>query len=443
MNKSSFFQCTFLLLFAALLFPSCSLLFGNNEKPEQQKIPIDSLALSLKTVTVPVGGMEYVSLTIRPQGSQKNAEVRWTYDEAIIICTADNYGAVITGKKNGNTSLKVTSGGITATCIVTVSGVDESYEEAPYIYSNYAILEMRPGISEKVHVSLYGGTAGDVDGFLWTVDNSSSVSISPTGQYCMLTAKEEGSAKITVSHPKSAYSYSMYVYVFNDSATATYITTTQNIVTINRTDGDTGISVDLKNPVSADYQMRFSWQLVSDTDEPCVSIAANRQNAVLTPIKSGNTIVRVSHPESGYSLDILVRVITIVENIYIQPSETLITLSGSESKTITADLQGLSGGKGYSPDEFSWEVTSASDTSSDECVDYFAYGNQITLSGKKNGAAKVIVRHELSAYPREIMVLIRDQVTDAIDASKYITTTQNYIRTKDVLIRVKGKSYHV
>ena len=128
MNKHIVFWCTLLVLFTAALFPSCSLLFGN-DKPEEQQSSIDSLTLSLKTVTVPVGGMEYLSLAVRPASSQKNADISWLYDENIISCTADNYGAVITGKKAGAASLRVTAGGISTTCIVTVDGVSGTYEE--------------------------------------------------------------------------------------------------------------------------------------------------------------------------------------------------------------------------------------------------------------------------------------------------------------------------
>ncbi len=416
-----------LLLVCQLLFfiSSCSLFFNDLPAPKEE-IPVDSINLSFRQLDVSVGGMEYIGVSIKPVSSQKDITVTWSgYDTSIIECSSsDNFGAVIVGKKAGNTSLRVSAGGMSATCIVTVSGVDPTHTEDPYIYSNYNVLELNPGITQRVHVSLFGGDAGDIDGFSWTTDKPDIITLSPQGQYCMISAKHEGSAKITITHPRSTYAYNMYAYVFAESMTSTYITTTNNIVTINRADGDKTISVDVKNPIGADYASQFSWDIISEDAEPCISLSSNRETAVITPKKSGSAFIRVSHPESAYPLDILVRVITIVENIVIEPSKTLITISGSESQTITAKVTGLPAGKTYSPDEFSWTVESP------EYVEYMDYGNEIILSGKSNGATKVIVSHDLAPYSREIMVLVRDQESQAIDASTYITTSQNYIRTK-------------
>jgi hypothetical protein len=396
-----------------------------NEPPVPQNIPIDVISLSLKNLEVTVGGMEYVAVSIKPASSQKDIKVDWSYDSSIIdVSSSDNYGVVITGKKAGNTSLQAKAGRMSATCVITVSGIDPTHSEEPYLYSNYSVLEMNPGISQRVHVSLFGGNAGDMDGFSWTTDKQDIVTLEPNGQYCMISAKNEGSAKITITHPLSTHAYSMYVYVFGESMTSTYITTADNIVTINRAEGDKTISVDLQNPIDADYMSEFSWEIISDDAEPCMSISSNRETAIITPKKSGSAFVRVSHPESAYPLDILIRVVTIVENIIIEPSETLVTINGSESQTITAELTGLSNGKIYSPDEFTWALESQ------DYVEYMAYGNQIVLSGKANGAAKVIVNHPMAAYSREIMVLVRNQENEAIDTSTYITTSQNYIRTK-------------
>ena len=57
-------------------------------------------------------------------------------------------------------------------------------------------------------------------------------------------------------------------------------------------------------------------------------------------------------------------------------------------------------------------------------------GNEVILKGKKNGSCKLIISHEKSTYTREVLVIVNNQQSDAIDSSCYITTSQNYIRTK-------------
>jgi hypothetical protein len=42
----------------------------------------------------------------------------------------------------------------------------------------------------------------------------------------------------------------------------------------------------------------------------------------------------------------------------------------------------------------------------------------------------VRITHELSEYPRTILVILTQQIGSAVDASMYITTSQNYVQTK-------------
>ena len=57
-------------------------------------------------------------------------------------------------------------------------------------------------------------------------------------------------------------------------------------------------------------------------------------------------------------------------------------------------------------------------------------GNQVTLRGIANGSCKLIISHEKTAYAREVLLIVNGQLKDAVDASCYVTTSQNYIRTK-------------
>ena len=423
MRKSIFLFISFITMF----FMSCNFFTSLSEDIEP-KIEITNLSLSKTNLEVSVGNMDYVSVSIKPNGVQKDIILDWKYDETIIDCdSSSSWGFTFKAIKEGQTNLRCSYNGFEASCLITVSGYSDNYAATtePYIYSNTSILQTSPGISEKVFVSLYGGDASDIDGYSWTVDNSSVVSIQPTGQYCVITAKEAGYARIKISHNKATYPYYIGIYVFEDNTSVGYITTSNNIVTMNKADGEQNISVSLVNGKDTSSDSQFKWEIIKENDSSVpIGIAWNGNNAVITPKESGSCTIRITHPDAPYPLDILCRVITIVKNVYIKPDNTVVTLSGENTQTIKSTLENLES-ENINIDGFNYVLD---DYNVAEIVSII--GDEVTLKGKANGSCKLIISHESAEYPREILVIVNGQLTDAIDASCYITTSQNYVRTK-------------
>ena len=423
MRKSIFLFISFITMF----FMSCNFFTSLSEDIEP-KIEITNLSLSKTNLEVSVGNMDYVSVSIKPNGVQKDIILDWKYDETIIDCdSSSSWGFTFKAIKEGQTTLRCSYNGYEASCLITVSGYSDNYEATtePYIYSNTSILQTGPGISEKVFVSLYGGDASDIDGYSWTVDNSSVVSIQPTGQYCVITAKEAGYARIKVSHNKATYPYYIGVYVFEDNTSVGYITTSNNIVTMNKADGEQNISVSLVNGKDTSSDSQFKWEIIKENDSSVpIGIAWNGNNAVITPKESGSCTIRIIHPDAPYPLDILCRVITIVKNVFIKPDNTVVTLSGENTQTIKSTLENLES-ENINIDGFNYVLD---DYNVAEIVSII--GDEVTLKGKANGSCKLIISHESAEYPREVLVIVNGQLADAIDASCYITTSQNYVRTK-------------
>ncbi|GHT75490.1 hypothetical protein FACS1894124_6920 [Spirochaetia bacterium] len=421
----------YLVLAAAVLAGGCSLLSGPTETPAEEPVKVSSIKLPGSTLNIKAGGLEYLELIIAPASSRETAEISWEWDPEILSCTADNYGVVVRALKAGSSTLVARSGTVSSTAIVNVTGAapDAVGTTDPYLYSDYHILELKPGVTQKISASLYGGSAADAGGFSWSIDKPNVAELNPAGQYCHIAAKEEGAAQITVTHPNSPQAYSILIYVFGDTGKATYITTTQNIVTMYVSSGDKTISVDLMNPATADYKASFSWQLVDEEEdgedkitdgEDKITLLANGSTAVITPVTSGTSTIRVSHPAASYAQDILVRVIEIVNNVFIEPDTTIVTVKGSAAQTVTAKIVGIDNAS----DEFTWDV------SNEDVADTIAVGNQILILGKKNGWTKITISHPAAPYSREIMVLVRNQAESAVNASMYVTTSQNYVRTK-------------
>ena len=423
------------------LFASCNF-FNSLDPTENHEIAINSLSMAKTALETRVGSMEYISVSVKPSNVQKEVKLNWTYDSKIIECdTTSNWGITIKGIAEGQTTLRCSYNGYDASCLVTVKGYSENYEATtePYIYSNFSILQTTPGISEKVFVSLYGGDASDIDGYNWSIDNSSVAQIQPTGQYCIFTAKEPGYARVKITHPKAAYPYYMGIYVFDDATKVSYITTSNNIVTLNQDEGDSKISVSLVNGKESSLDSQFSWEIIKEQNsKECVTLHANGNNAVISPKEGGSCTIRVTHPDAAYPLDILCRVITIVKNVYINPSSTVVTLTGDDTYTITNKLEGLTDGS-YNIDGYSYVLD---DYNVAEITG--SIGNQVTVKGIANGSCKLLISHEKAAYTREVLLIVNGQLKDAVDASCYITTSQNYIRTKvhepgqSIVVSLKG-----
>lgn len=415
-----------LLVIGLILFTSCGFFFGDDD--DDDDVSIDSLALGKTTLTMKVGSMDYLSVKVSPQKVQKDVKLKWNYDNKIISCDMDsNFGVTIKALSEGQTSLRCSYGGYDATCIITVTGYTEGYEEViePYIYSNTTIIQTSPGISEKVFVSLYGGDASDIDGYTWTNENNSVATIQPTGQYCIISAKDTGYTRLKITHNKASYPYYIGVYVLGDNTKIPYITTSTNILTMNRDDPEQTINCSLLNGYESSQDSNFRWELIKEENsEIPIKMNYNSSNAVISPIAEGSCILRITHPDAPYPLDILCRVITIVKNVYIYPDRTILYLNGDVEETVTSKLMNISESE-YSIDQYEYEIDNESAA---EIV--ASASNQVILKGKANGSCKVIISHPKAVYTREILCIVSGQLTDAIDASCYITTTQNYIRTK-------------
>ena len=427
MMKKNIKRLSLLVCVTAAILTGCQFFASFKDPPKTETVEISGLTMSKVSLAMKVGSMDYVTIKVTPSTAQKECKFTWTYDEEIISCdTSSAWGVTIKAIKEGQTSLKCSYGGYDATCIITVSGFEEGYEQntEPYIYSNTTILQTAPGVSERVYVSLFGGDASDIDGYTWTIDNPSVASIEPTGQYCLVTAKDAGYARIKITHSKAVYPYYMGIYVFTDITKVTYITTENNIVTMNMDEGEKTVSVNLVNGKEG-TDSQFKWEILSEEgNESPLGLEYNGNKAVLSPVKAGSCTVRVTHPDAAYPLDILCRVVSIVNNVYINPDKTVITLDGTNTETITSLIEGLDFSE-YDIDGFRYSLDK------DNTAEIISFiGNQVTLKGIANGSCKLSISHEKAKYSREVLVIVTGQLNDAIDSSCYITTNQNYIKTK-------------
>ena len=416
----------FSLSFAACSFFEDGEISSDSGSEEVSPDVVTSIKLNRAKLELKVGSMEYISITYAPESAKFEPEYK--YDSAIIEVSAKANGIVVKGVSEGQTELTVSCENCSATCIITVTGYEPGFEKIvePYIYSNTNILQLSPGLSEKVFVSLYSGSAADINDYNWTVDDGSVGSLSPTGQYCLIKAKNPGYTRVKITHAKATYPYYMGLYVFDDPASACYITTPNNILTMNLTDEEKTINVSLVNGLETSLDSAFHWEIIDCENGECpIELSVNGGKAVVTPKKHGCCTLRITHPDAAFPLDILCRIISIVKNVYIEPDRTIVTLDGGKEETITSSLMNIDVSQ-YSMNDYTYSIVNG-----DVAQVTTQIGNLVSVRGLKNGSTKLIIGHAKSAYTREVLLISTNQVADAVDASCYITTSNNYVRTKE------------
>ncbi|MDR2160166.1 MAG: hypothetical protein LBP23_08900, partial [Treponema sp.] len=407
---------------ASFLSVSCSSFFGSEPPPDES---VTSASFKKTSITVAVGGSEYLPLSMKPEHLQNSVQVSWDYDAARLSINPDAYGVVVTGLSEGAAYIKATVNGITATCMIAVNGADGEFVAEPYIYSNYSVLELSPGSTQTFSVSLYGGQSYDLEDFSWSIQDPSLAAITASRNNCIVNTIKAGSTRITATHPKAAYPYNLILFVYADELAESYLTTAENVITVNKTDKPSvTVSVSVENPRGLVKQSGFSWELISE-GEPRLSLAANGETALLTALSPGISLLRVRYEDCAWPLDILVRVTAAVRNVYIVPSVTTLIVTGSDAPySVRAEISGYNGFA--NPDAFVWTVPEEAR----QYMDWEAVGNTLSVTGKLNGTVKARVSHELAEYSRSILIVLREQAGSAIDASMYITTSNNYVQTR-------------
>lgn len=412
----------FMGMLLGIVITSCSIFFPPDKNIT---IKVDSIALSKTSLSIGIGSVDYLVVTINPKEAKEGIGVTYEYDRTILSVTGDSNGVTISGLRTGNTVLKANAGGKTAACVISVSGVDPIIENTPYISCTFPVVEIEKGTTKKVMVSLSKGSSHEMSLFNWTIDKSEIATIDATGQNAIVTAKQNGTAKITITHPSATYPLELLVFVKPDDEKAIYLTTSQNIISLARDVSNRNVSVSLVNSTTEDQLNGFIWEVLSSesSDPQCISLMSNGMNADIRPIQEGKAIIRVSHPKALYSLDIIVKIINIVENVYIDGPASIV-VNGKKTTPVSVSLKGSNKVNSLDPAEFQWTIED-----SNYC-DFSSFQNEAILSGKKNGTVKLYVSHPAAKYRKEIMVFVENQAEGAVHSGAYITTSQNYIRTK-------------
>lgn len=427
MKRQKISFLTFLLF--SFFFLSCNFFQQSIEEDFNSKVT--SLEFSISRFTLNKGDTDYLPLRIEPNDIQGKITVEYIFDENMIHVISDSYGAVITGLAGGTTFIKASCNGIVATCLIEIYEEEVELIQDPYIYSNDSVLQLTPGDNYTISTSLYGGSVSDMEDFVFTVKDSTIAEITYSRNNCVVKALKNGSTQLVASHPKAKYEYSFVIFISSASFDEPYITTTNNIVSLNTLEKSSAeISVDLVNPLDALYQSGFKWEYVDDSNE-YFDFVANCNYATITAKKSGIGKIKVTHTNAQYPLEIIVRTSTIVENVYISASTSTLIVEGSDNVyTVKADIVGYDGIADTEAFEWTFEDLNGNPFNTSDYCSIDISGNYLNIQGKKQISFRAIVSHPLAQYKKKILIILRHQIGNAVDSSVYITTSDNYKQTK-------------
>lgn len=418
------YKCKFYLFLSLFLFllASCRTEIASSNDP--------ILSFDKENLSLNIGNVDFVNLSVSE--NQNTSVISWEYDSNIVDVTYDNYGAVITAINPGKTTVKAKCGVNSATCYVNISEEHYSYKiENPYVYASTDFVSVEPAETVRISASLYGGTSSDVNGYSWTIDKPNVASITTEGNYCWITGISKGLAKLTIRHSKSSYGYSVLINCSVDGEVFTYITTDDDIITVNLDDmtDNSVLEVDLVNPSQTDYLSQFTYTIVDSSgnelsDPPC-TITPSSNRCIISPHAAGNCYIKVSHPLSSYDSTILVRILENPDLSYVSASSTNVILDDIERQTVIFKVEGCSSFD-YNLFDYSFDNNAAS------ILEYTIGGSNsentghLTLKGLKTGSTKVTVSYP-DAASVSVLIIVRELSATVVSATTYISTLQNYV----------------
>lgn len=409
-----------------LLLAGCKFLSSIDDDDDEPEF--GTLSLDASEVSLDIGSMEIVKASLSK--NQNKATVEWEYDGAIVSGVADSYGIVLTGLAAGQTTLTASCAGQKKSCVVTVSDVRHKAEvENPYIYASSDVVNVVVGSQEKIFASAFGSDNDVISSWSFSCDNSAVAGLYTEGNYCWITGLKTGQARITVSNSKvSAYPYTVLVNSYIDSVTTPYITTESNVVSINLSETDTAdISVELKNPADTSTKNDFTYRLVdkdgNDASDGVFTVDGANGNFRVTASGAGMAVLRVSHSDSQYDLDIILRASNEADLTSVGTGSSIVTIEGDYPQTVSFYLQNLPDGKSDDGSGWSFKYSDGADS----YASFTESGGGVAVTPKAPGMVKITASHAYSSVSCSVCVIIKNLSSSAASASTYITTSQNYI----------------
>ena len=299
-------------------------------------IPVESVVVSPKTVTVAVGETVQLSAYVLPTNAT-NQQIDWeSYSDA--YATVDSSGRVTGVAPTGRVDIWAEANEdhyVYDTCqvkvvsqIVHVTGVSLNKNQ----------MSIMPGNSETLVASISPGDATDTS-VSWSSSNSSVAIVDSNGT---VTAVKTGSATVTVTTNDGGYTASCTI---NVGVPVTGVTLNKSTLNLDVSETETLVATVLPNNAT---NKNVSWSS-SNT-----SVATVNSNGLVNPVGNGSCTITVTTQEGGYTATCNVTVTTRITGIHLNKISTKI--EKGETETLIATLEPATA----TPKPITWSTSDSS-----------------------------------------------------------------------------------
>lgn len=296
------------------------------------------------------------------------------------------------------------------------------------------------GASEEEYVEY------DFSQFKWTISDPSVISVTKNNDYplaCTVKGLKSGKSKLTGSiiNNGTTYSCEFTMTVYPEGAVQTepeiYFTTTQNIVTLGGAGNSAKVFVTAISLPSSEYS-NISWK---SENESVATVISNGTSATITAVSEGESVIKVTHPDSQNTIKIYVRVgseyvIPEVEPVvYISSQDVLTMLRDEPSQKLQATLVNYSE---TDTSGFSFSIDN------DSIAQIYAQSESgvAYIKPVSSGQAEITITHIKTDISKKVLVVVGNSAEE-LAGYTYLTTSNNVVaigegNTRTVTVSVKN-----
>jgi hypothetical protein len=422
-NKKSFvirYTATMCMLLGVIIWGT-----GCRNEPAQPKEKIESIEFDKERVVIKINEETTVKVKAKSDAAKKNEKIAYTSvnDGVIEIREPTNDGFIVKGLRYGSTVITAKSQLVTSYFEVVVEGENIT---AQYITVAQPVIEMLEGERRSTQVSLYGGSILDNNDFVWRLENGKdNIGIDVTANIAVVSALQRGHQKIIVSHPKSEYESEILVFVRGVDEEIHYISCQSNVVLVPNDGQYHDFSVILVNGKPEDI-INFEYEVTEGGGN--IEIVANGNVCNVLGIKSGTSVIRITHPLAVVEFDVRI-IVYDIDIPFIVLEQTFLLMNIGESVSIGATVEYARNGV-LSNNEFSYEIIENNIVvkSDNSIVEVVQNNHHFYIRARRGGSARIVISNEQAEMSHEILIVVREEVIFRDDY--YITTSQNVIMTQ-------------
>ena len=401
-----------------VLFSIFLLLIGltNCRLQDEAKQNITSLKFNESARNLSIGDVINVNIIATPVEGKNNNTIEYSVSDNEVIEIQEgssNDGIIIKAIGRGSAVVTASVNGINDYLNIIVSGT--STITIPHIVLPYNVIEIPANERRNITVSLAGGSEMDNSNFGWSNSNNETVQFNYAGNVGIIDGLKPGESVIKVNHPKAQYPINILVFVLGANQNPLYITSKDNIITMNANDAKREFQVELKNGTDDDNS-GFVYSIVQGND--IIELNGYQKKGTILPKKAGVAIIEIDHVKTNYPLQIQVIVNENIDYKYIEVSRNLLIFNTDNSQIFEATFVGEAPNDVNNKFKYSIQNENICSVVNSQGVFY--------VYPLAKGKTVITIENEYVNFKREILVIV-NKGENILKNEKYIWTSQNLI----------------